>query len=72
MLFRSLDTYLVDPSATLGSFTATPNPVPVTAGQDATYTLGWSGLDAGARYLGLVDYGDSGERTVLTVDTATP
>lgn len=63
-----LDTYVVDGSSTLGSFTATPNPVPVTTGTPATFTLGWTGLDAGARYLGLVDYEGALAPTVLTVD----
>ncbi|MBU4466360.1 MAG: S8 family serine peptidase, partial [Actinobacteria bacterium] len=56
-----------------GSFTATPNPLPVTQGTPATYTLGWSGLTANTKYLGVVGYGDSSVRTVLTVDAgATP
>ena len=56
-----------------GSLTATPNPLPVTQNQDATYTLKWSGLTPNQKYLGLVTYGDSTVRTIVTVDAgATP
>lgn len=64
-----LDTYALDPTATLGSFTATPNPVPVTATQPTSFTVSWSGLQAGARYLGLVDYDGSLSPTAVTVST---
>ena len=37
-----------------GSFTATPNPLPVQQGVPATYTVTWSGLEPGTRYLGVV------------------
>ena len=51
-----------------GAFTATPNPLPVVRGQKTSYQLGWTGLTAGTRYLGLVQYGDSAVRSILTVD----
>lgn len=51
-----------------GSFTATPNPLPVQQGVPATYTVMWSGLEPGTRYLGVVGYGDSAVRTVVEVD----
>ncbi|MEU4013649.1 S8 family peptidase [Microbacterium sp. NPDC028030] len=51
-----------------GELTATPNPIAAVRGQRTSYELGWTGLTAGARYLGLVQYGDSEVRTVLTVD----
>ncbi|KQZ85729.1 hypothetical protein ASD56_05405 [Microbacterium sp. Root166] len=50
-----------------GSLTATPNPLPVTESVLTQYTLSWSGLEAGS-YVGVVRYGDSGVRTVLSVD----
>jgi hypothetical protein len=50
-----------------GSLTATPNPLPVTESVPTQYTLSWSGLEAGS-YVGVVRYGDSGVRTVLSVD----
>ncbi|WP_438354557.1 S8 family serine peptidase [Microbacterium sp. CJ88] len=53
----------------VGSLTATPNPLPVTQGQPATYTLSWTGLQAATKYRGVVGYGDSAVRTVLTVDS---
>ena len=50
-----------------GGFAAAPNPLTVTQGTPATYNLTWSGLAAG-RYLGVVQYGDSAVRSVVTVD----
>ncbi|WP_052703573.1 S8 family serine peptidase [Microbacterium sp. SA39] len=51
-----------------GALTATPNPLSVVRGEKTSYQLGWTGLTPGARYLGLVQYGDSEVRTILTVD----
>lgn len=51
-----------------GAFTATPNPLPVVRGEQTSYELSWTGLTAGTRYLGLVRYGDSAVRTIVTVD----
>ncbi|MGW8482253.1 S8 family peptidase [Microbacterium sp. NPDC055903] len=51
-----------------GAFTATPNPLSVTSGVDTSYELSWSGLEAGTRYLGVVQYDDSDVRTIVTVD----
>lgn len=51
-----------------GDFTATPNPVPVTQGEEASYTVSWSGLTADTSYLGVVQYGDSAVRTLVSVD----
>ncbi|MBO0869759.1 MAG: S8 family serine peptidase [Micromonosporaceae bacterium] len=48
--------WIVPPTA--GSLTATPASQSVTGGTAATVTLGWSGLTAGSRYLGVLDYGD--------------
>ncbi|HWI30299.1 MAG TPA: S8 family serine peptidase, partial [Microbacterium sp.] len=52
-----------------GSLTATPNPLPVTESVPATYTLSWSGLAPETRYYGVVQYGDSAVKTMLTVDS---
>ncbi|MDT0156108.1 S8 family serine peptidase [Microbacterium sp. ARD32] len=57
----------VAPGAGQGALTATPNPLSVTRGQAVSYDLSWSGLDA-AKYLGVVQYGDSDVRTIVTVD----
>lgn len=51
-----------------GSLTATPNPLPVTESTPTSYTLSWTGLAPDARYFGVVRYGESDVRTVLTVD----
>ncbi|KQR91674.1 MAG: S8 family serine peptidase [Microbacterium ginsengisoli] len=60
---------VVGDGAGVGSLTASPDPLPTTSGQPATYTLSWSGLDASTRYFGIVRYGDSAATTVLTVDS---
>jgi subtilisin family serine protease len=44
--------------AAASSLTATPASQSVTISVPATVTVGWSGLTAGTRYLGVVDYGD--------------
>lgn len=51
-----------------GGFAASPNPLNVTLGQEASYDLTWSGLDPAGRYLGVVQYGDSAVRTFITVN----
>ena len=50
-----------------GAFTATPNPITATRGEKTSYELSWTGLTAGDRYLGVVQYGDSAVRTVVTI-----
>lgn len=50
-----------------GAFAATPNPIAAVRGEKTSYELSWTGLTAGTRYLGLVRYGDSEVRTVVTV-----
>lgn len=51
-----------------GAFTANPNPIAAVRGEKTSYDLSWTGLNPGTRYLGLVQYGDSAVRTILTVD----
>jgi hypothetical protein len=48
----------VVPSGAAGNLTATPASQSVAAGATKTVTLGWSGLAADTRYLGLVDLGN--------------
>lgn len=55
-----------------GSLTATPNPLPVTESTPTSYTLSWTGLAPDTRYYGVVQYGESDVRTVLTVDSGAP
>jgi subtilisin family serine protease len=45
-------------SAAAGNLTVTPATQPVRVGQPVTVTAAWSGLEAGKRYLGRVNYGD--------------
>ncbi len=46
----------------------TPSPVAVTGGRPFGLTLGWQGLDGAWRWLGVVRYDDSDQRTFLTVN----
>ncbi|MDQ0644039.1 S8 family serine peptidase [Microbacterium murale] len=52
-----------------GALAATPNPLAVTQGEATSYELSWAGLTAGTEYLGVVQYGDSDVRTIVSVDT---
>jgi subtilisin family serine protease len=47
-------------------FTTSPSSQAVTTGQTIPTTFGWSGLPAGNRYLGRVQYQDSGAATIGT------
>ena len=60
--------YLVTPGTTLGSMTVTPNPVPVTQGQPATFGVSWTGLDAAKPYLGWVGYDGALAPTIISVN----
>ena len=60
------DEYLVDATATLGSFKAEPDPVPVKQGETTSYDAVWSGLTAG-RYLGMMEYEGALAPTYVTV-----
>ena len=73
----TLTTYTVPTGSSGGTFTATPSTLAGEAGSAANVGLSWAGLswaDLGAAdlvaatlYLGVVDYGDTGVRTVVTV-----
>ena len=60
------DEYLLDGTATLGSFKADPDPLTVEQGKATSYDAVWSGLPAG-RYLGLMEYDTSSTPTYVTV-----
>lgn len=62
-----LTTYVLGAGAGTGSFTVAPGALPLTQGRPATFTASWAGLDPGTRYLGLVTYDGSRDRTVVTV-----
>lgn len=64
-----LDTYDLSPASTLGGLTATPDPLAVSSGEDATFTVSWTGLDPDARYLGILEYGDTGLTSGIEVST---
>ena len=59
--------FLVTSTGGLGGLTATPNPVPVTQGQETTFSASWNGLTSG-RYLGLFEYDGALAPTFLYVD----
>ena len=67
-----LDNYDVNPSATAGDVTFSPNPLPVVQNEESTFTASWTGLDEGARYLGIIGYGDTGLTSYLEVSTPEP
>ncbi|HEU5223830.1 MAG TPA: S8 family serine peptidase [Candidatus Lumbricidophila sp.] len=52
---------------TVGTLSASPNPLVVSLGEQTSYQLNWSKLQAGAKYVGLVQYGTSSVYTVLEV-----
>ncbi|MFJ4223945.1 S8 family serine peptidase [Microbacterium sp. NPDC089695] len=62
-------TYAVVQPEGEGALTATPNPIAAVRGEKTSYDLSWTGLAPGTRYLGLVQYGESAVRTILTVET---
>jgi hypothetical protein len=61
--------FLVTATDGLGGLTATPNPVPVTQGEETSFSASWSGL-ADGRYLGMFEYDGALAPTFLYVDVA--
>ncbi|MBW9095541.1 S8 family serine peptidase [Microbacterium jejuense] len=57
----------VTPDGGLGGFAATPDTLAAQQSVPTDFQLSWSGLEAGS-YLGVVRYGDSDVRTVVSVD----
>ncbi len=51
------------------SLVAAPESLSALVGEDATYTLSWSGLRHDTRYLGIVAYGDSAAPTRVLIDS---
>jgi hypothetical protein len=60
------DEYLLDATATFGSFKADSDPLTVEQGRTTSYDAVWTGLEAG-RYLGLMEYSTSPTPTYVTV-----
>ena len=63
-----MDTFLVTPEGE-GDLSVSPNPVLTTANEETTFEVSWTGLEAGTRYLGLLEYAGALAPTVLEVDT---
>ena len=63
------DTFLVGAGQDLGDLTVDPNPVPTQAQQTTSFDVSWTGLEAGAEYLGLLTYEGALAPTVLSVTT---
>ena len=57
----------MSPSTTLGGFTATPNPLSVSAGEPVSFDVTWSGLDPAGEYLGWVGYEGALAPTIVSV-----
>ena len=63
----AFDFWDINPTATAGNLTVTPDPVPVVQNQQTSVTVGWSGLDPNSHYLGYLSYADSVDITLLDV-----
>lgn len=63
------DFWDIDGGTTAGNLQVTPDPVPVTANQETSVQVGWSGLDPASRYLGYLGYAGSSDLTLLNVTT---
>lgn len=66
----SLRVYDLGGTPSVGDLTVDPNPVPVTTGGDTTFDVSWTGLEADARYFGLLGYDGAPNSTFVYVDTA--
>jgi hypothetical protein len=62
-------TFLLQPGAGEGAFTVAPEVVSGVQGTPATFTASWTGLAPETEYLGLVEYGDTGLSTTVTVSS---
>jgi Subtilase family/Fibronectin type-III domain/Bacterial Ig-like domain (group 3)/Peptidase inhibitor I9/PA domain len=62
-------TFMLQPGAGAGAFTVTPQVVAAVQGTPAEYTASWTGLAPETEYLGLVEYGDTGLSTVVSVSS---
>lgn len=64
-----LDYYALGLGEPQGDLTITPDPVPVTAGEESTFEVSWSGLAPGTTYLGGLSYDVTDDTTVVRVET---
>jgi hypothetical protein len=65
-----LDFYDVNSANQAGAFRAVPDPVPVSNNQSTSFAAAWTGLEANARYLGVLEYAGALSPTFVSVDTA--
>ncbi|TFD48288.1 hypothetical protein E3T55_13485 [Cryobacterium frigoriphilum] len=63
----TLTSFAVPSGSGAGTFTATPSTLAGEAAVTANVGLSWAGLQAGAAYLGVIEYGATGVSTVVTV-----
>ncbi|WP_108248776.1 S8 family serine peptidase [Planctomonas deserti] len=61
--------FLLQPGSGEGAFTVTPQVLAGVQGTPASYTASWTGLAPETEYLGLVEYGDTGLSTAVTVSS---
>ena len=54
-------------AAAAGNASVTPDPAPVTQGDDLTLTASWTGLDPAQRYFGVINYAGTTSFTYLSV-----
>ena len=64
-----LDFYDVGPANQAGAFRAVPNPVPVQEARTTSFDAAWTGLEANARYLGVLEYAGALSPTFVSVTT---
>ena len=65
----TLSMYAVTDEPGAGNFTPEPNTVDLVQGTVSQQKVSWSGLDAGSRYLGLVDFDGGNARSIVSVNT---
>ena len=65
----ALDFYDVGPANQAGAFRAVPNPVPVQEARTTSFDAAWTGLEANARYLGVLEYAGALSPTFVSVTT---
>jgi len=65
----TLSTYSVTPDDVQGDFTADPESLDMVQATVGSEKVSWSGLDPNSSYLGLVNFGGNGAKTVVTVAT---
>lgn len=65
----AFDFWDLNPAATAGDLTVTPDPVPVVQNQETSVNVAWSGLAADKHYLGYLGYPGTDQVTLVDVTT---